>query len=368
MTKHHNLMSMGLLLWVAIACTSETKNISIEKYQVTHPVKTDTSYVSEYVGEIRSIQNVEIRNRLNGYLDQVMVDEGEDVRSGQVLFTINSNVYQQELLSGKAALNSIRAELKSAELELTNVRSLHSKSIASDTELELAISETEGLKARIEEAEAAVERARLMLSFTQIKAPFDGIINRIPYKKGSLIDEGVLLTSISNNDDMFVYFHVSERDYLDYVMDTQGSKENEVSLLLANDKMYPHKGRIETVEGEIDASTGNIAFRARFPNPEHILKHGGTGKILLKNTLGNAILIPQKCTFDRQEYLCVFVVDDENIVRVRTIVPLVRLPRLFAISSGLSTQDRIIYEGVQLVKEGEKILPEVVSFLDGFNQ
>lgn len=366
--KYYNILGMAVWLWLAISCSSKTKKVTIEAFQVTSPVKTDTSYVSEYVGEIRSIQNVEIRNRLNGFLEYVMVDEGDDVRGGQVLFTINSSVYQQELQSARATLNSVRAELKSTELELTNVRSLHSKSIASDTELELAVSKTEGLKARIEEAEATVERARLMLSFTQIKAPFDGIINRIPFKKGSLVEEGALLTSISNNDDMFVYFNVSERDYLDYVMDIQGNKEKEVSLVLANDKLYPHKGLIETVEGEIDPSTGNIAFRARFPNPDHILKHGGTGRIQLKNPLKNALLIPQKCTFDRQENLCVFVVDDENIVRVRTIVPLVRLPRLFVVSSGLSEQDRIIYEGVQLVKEGDKITPEVVSFLDGFNQ
>lgn len=368
MTKHFNMVCMTILQWTAISCASETKNISIEKYQVTHPVQTDTSYISEYVGEIRSIQNVEIRSRLNGYLEHVHVDEGDEVHGGQVLFTVNSSVYQQQLLSAKAALNSVKAELKSAALELTNVRSLHAKTIASDTELELAIAKAEGLKAKMEESEAAVELAQLMMAFTQIKAPFDGIINRIPHKKGSLIDEEMLLTSISNNDDMFVYFNVSERDYLDYVMDTKDKQEQEVFLILANDKTYPHKGRIETVEGEIDPSTGNIAFRARFRNPEYILKHGGTGKILLSNTLQNALLIPQKSTFDRQENLCVFVVDSDSIVRVRTIVPLMRLPRLFAISSGLSPQDRIIYEGVQLIEEGEKILPEAVSFLDGLNQ
>lgn len=366
--KYYSIIGRSILLWIAISCSSKTKNVTVESFQVTNPVKTDTSYVSEYVGEIRSIQNVEIRNRVSGYLEQVAVDEGEEVRSGQVLFTINSSVYQQELQSARAALNSVLAELKATELELTNVKSLHAKSIVSDTELELAISKSEGLKAKMAEAEAEVERARLMVSFTKIKAPFDGIINRIPFKKGSLTEEGALLTSISNNEDMFVYFNVSERDYLDYVMDAQKSKEREVSLVLANDKTYPYKGLIETVDGEIDPSTGNIAFRARFPNPDHVLRHGGTGRILLNNPLKNALLIPQKSTFDRQENLCVFVVDEENIVRIRNIIPLVRLPRLYAISSGLSPQDRIIYEGVQLVKEGDKIDPEAVSFLDGFKQ
>lgn len=368
MTKHHNMVCMTILLWMAISCAPETKTTTIEKYQVTHPVLTDTSYVSEYVGEIRSVQNVEIRSRLNGYLEQIHIDEGQEVHSGQVLFTVNSSVYQQQYLSAKAALGSTRAALKSAELELANVKSLHAKSIASDTELELAEANTEGLKAKLEEAEAAVELARLMSSFAQIKAPFDGIVNRIPNKKGSLIDEGTLLTSISNFDQMFVYFNVSEREYLDYVMDPKKNQEPEVSLVLANDKIYPHKGRIETVEGEIDPATGNIAFRASFPNPDHILKHGGTGRILLKNTLQNALLVPQKSTFDRQENLCVFVVDKDSIVRVRNVVPLMRLPRLFAVSSGLTTQEKIIYEGVQLVREGEKIMPELVSFLDGFNQ
>lgn len=362
------MVCMTILLWMAISCAPETKNISIETYQITHPIQTDTSYVSEYVGEIRSIQNVEIRSRLNGYLEQIHIDEGQEVRSGQVLFTINNSVYQQQYLSAKAALGSTRAALKSAELELVNMKSLHTKNIASDTELELAEANMEGLKAQLEEAEAAVELARLMASFAQIKAPFDGIVNRIPNKKGSLIDEGTLLTSISNFDQMFVYFNVSEREYLDYVMDPKKNRDQEVSLVLANDKIYPHKGKIETVEGEIDPATGNIAFRASFPNPDHILKHGGTGRVLLKNTLQNALLIPQKSTFDRQENLCVFVVDEDSIVRVRNIVPLMRLPRLFAVSSGLSPHDKVIYEGVQLVKEGEKITPELVSFLDGFNQ
>ncbi len=358
---------MGVWLGILISCTSETKNVSIETFQVTQPVQIDTSYLTEFVGEIRSIQNVEVRSRLEGYLEQVHKDEGAEVRNGQVLFTINSSVYQQELLSAKAALNSVKTELKSAELELNNTRLLHSKTIVSETELELAISKTEGLKAKMEETEAAVERAQLMLSFSNVKAPFDGIISRIPYKKGSLVEEGTLLTTISNNKEMFVYFNVSELYYLDYVMDIYGNKEKEVSLVLANDKLYPHKGRIETLDSEIDPSTGNIAFRARFPNPENILKHGGTGRIQLNNTLKNALLIPQKCTFDRQENLCVFVVDKDSIVHVRTIIPKLRLPHLYALSSGLSTDDRIVYEGVQLVKEGDKIIPEAVSFLD-FNK
>jgi len=367
MIKHLKMVCIAGLLWVAISCTSENKHNSIEKYQVTHPVQTDTSIVSEYVGEIRSIQNVQIRSRLEGYLEEIHVDEGNVVEQGQLLFSINSSVFQQQLESARAVLNSVISELKSAELELVNVKSLHARQISSDTELKLAMAKVEGLEARKEDAETSVTLASLRLSFSQVKAPFKGIINRLPHKKGSLIDEGALLTSISNNDEMFVYFNVSEHDYLNYVMNGHGEEEQTVSLVLANDRLYPYEGRIETVEGEIDPSTGNIAFRARFQNPDNILRHGGTGKIQLRNTLKQAILIPQKSTFNRQENLCAFVVGQDSIVQVRNIVQMARLPHLFAVQSGLTTQDRIIYEGIQHIMEGDKVIPEVVSFSQQFN-
>ncbi len=190
---------------------------------------------------------------------------------------------------------------------------------------------------------------------------FDGVINRIPYKAGSLVDEGALLTTISNNKEVFAYFNVSEREYLEITSHKNAERKSDVSLMLANNQLYPQKGTIETVEGEFDKTTGNIAFRARFANPDDILKHGSSGKILLNRDFKNAMLIPQKSTFEVQENVYVFIIDKNNVVQLRKIVTPVRLSQLYVVSSGLSADDKFIYEGIQKVKEGDKIVPETVQ-------
>lgn len=165
-----------------------------------------------------------------------------------------------------------------------------------------------------------------------------------------------MLTSISDNREIFAYFHLSEIDYLNYI----GNEEKEtktVVLKLANNDLYPHKGKIETIESEFDRETGNIAFRARFPNPEAILKHGANGKIVINKILKNALIIPQKSTFEIQDQLYVFVVDKDNMLRQRKIVPKMRFTDFYAVESGLTKNDRIVFEGVENAKDGAKIEP-----------
>lgn len=361
MKKNALVLSIGAMIILA-SCSTNTKTETENKFQVIHPLVMDTSYQTEYVAEINALQNVEVRTRIKGFVENIYVDEGQTVRQGQVLFTVSSKEYQQYLQKAKALFQNAVAELKSAEIELENTQHLLNKNIVAKTELEMMKAKVDALKAKVAEAQSEKEQTELNLSFAEIKAPFDGIINRIPNKVGSLVEEGTLLTTISNNKEMFAYFNVSEKDYLDYAVSTEQGKSKEVSLMLANNTLYTHKGIIETTESEFDKNTGTIAFRAKFPNPKNILRHGATGKILVTNVLKNAMLIPQKSTFDRQENLCVFVVDSLGTVQVRKITPLLRLPHLFAVGSGLSPQDKILYEGVQLVKEGDKISTETVSF------
>ncbi|MCB0455221.1 MAG: efflux RND transporter periplasmic adaptor subunit [Aequorivita sp.] len=368
--KNPTLAITVLVSILVASCTSggkdETK--TPEKFKVINPLVKDTVYTNEYVAEINAFQNVEIRARVNGFIENIHVDEGQTVYKEQLLFTISSKEYLQNLQKSKAILQNAVAELKSAEIELENTKKLLEKNIVSDTELEMMKAKVDAMKAKVAEAQSDEEQAKLNLSFAQIKAPFDGIINRIPNKVGSLVDEGTLLTTISNNKEVFAYFNVSEKDYLNYAVSSEQGKSKEVSLMLANNTLYSHKGIIETTESEFDKNTGTIAFRAKFPNPKNILRHGATGKILVTNTLKNAMLIPQKSTFDRQENLCVFIVDSLGTVQARKITPLLRLPHLFAVGSGLSPQDKILYEGVQLVKEGDKISTETVSFSQVINR
>lgn len=359
MKKNALVLSIGAMIILA-SCSTNTKTETENKFQVVSPLIMDTTYQNQYVADINALQNIELRTRIKGFIENIYVDEGQTVHKGQLLFTISSKEHQQDLLKAKAIFQNAVAELKSAEIELENTKKLLEKNIVSDTELEMMKAKVDAMNAKVAEAQSDEEQAKLNLSFAEIKAPFDGIINRIPNKAGSLIEEGTLLTAISNNKEVFAYFNVSEKDYLEYAISKEQGKSKEVSLILANGTLYSHIGIIETTESEFNKSTGNIAFRARFPNPEQILKHGSSGKILVKTELKNAMLIPQKSTFEIQENLYVYIVDNDNTVQIRKIIPSVRLPHLFAVSSGLSSQDKIIYEGIQRVKEGDKIIPEQV--------
>ncbi|HEU4552175.1 MAG TPA: efflux RND transporter periplasmic adaptor subunit [Chitinophaga sp.] len=318
---------------------------AISKYTVTSPVKLDTSFTKEYVSQIRSVRNIEIRAQEKGYLQNTYVDEGQFVKAGQLLFRIMPKMYEAELLKAQA-------EAKAAEVELQNATTLVDKNIISKNEQTVA-------QARLDQAKAEIALAKLHLSFTEIRAPFDGTIDRIPKKLGSLIDEGELLTSLSDNSQMFAYFNVSEPEYLDYKTDSK--VHSKVSLLLANNRPLPYKGDVETVESEFDSETGNIAFRARFPNPDRLLKHGETGKVLMTIPVKDAIIIPQKATYEIQDKKYVFVVDKNNVIRSRNIAISGEMPDLYVVQKGISENDKILLEGVQKVKEDDKINYEYQS-------
>jgi len=365
--KHSTKMMMALLMsaqtsFLLVSCAHEKKSeAAAENFPVTTPQVADAAVEQDYVAEIQALQNVELRSRVKGYLDHIYVDEGKTVQQGQPLFSISSQEYQEELTKASAELKSAIADVKTAEVELTNTKLLVDKNVVAQTELDLAQAKLDALKAKVDEATANESAARLNLSYTVIKAPFDGIINRIPYKAGSLIDEGTLLTTISNDKQMYAYFNVSEEEYLNFQKDSELNNNTQVSLVLADNQVYPLKGVIETVEGEIDKSTGNIAFRARFDNPNQILKHGASGKILITKTVKNAIMIPQKSTVEVQEKTYVYVVDKNNVVQMRSITPKARLENSYIVESGLQPTDRIVYEGLLQLKDGEKIVPKTIA-------
>lgn len=346
---------------VALSCSFDKEKKQSEKFTVTRPIIIDTVYYIDYVSDIHSVKNVEIRSRVKGYVESILVDEGMSVKKGQILFRISDQEYKEDLLKAKANLKNAIAEAKSAELNLQNVKVLVDKNVVSRTELDMATAKLDALNANIDEAKSHEVSAQLKLAFTEVRAPFDGIIDRIPNKAGSLIDEGTLLTTLSDNSEVFAYFNVSEKEYLDFTSDRSGSYSKSVSLILANNEEHPYKGQVETIEGEFDNSTGSIAFRARFPNPDKVLKHGSSGKIRLKRTVQNALVIPQKSTFEIQDRMFVYVVDKDNVVQMRGIQPKLRIPHLYILESGITANDKFIYEGIQDVREGEEIAPEFVS-------
>jgi membrane fusion protein (multidrug efflux system) len=330
----------GLLYQTSCTSKKEAKE-EAGKYTATSALKMDTSFTKEYVSQIRSVRNIEIRAQEKGYLQDIYVDEGQFVKAGQLLFRIMPKIYEAELLKSQA-------EASAAEIELQNAKTLVDKNVISKNEQAMA-------QAKLDQAKAEIALAKLHLSFTEIRAPFDGTLDRIPLKLGSLIAEGDLLTSLSDNSQMFAYFNVSEPEYLDYETNTKGRGNSKVGLLLANNRPLQYKGQVETIEGEFDNATGNIAFRARFPNPDKLLKHGETGKVLMTLPLKDALVIPQKATYEIQDKLYVFVIDKNNVVKSKNITIKGQIPDLYIIESGLSEDDRILLEGVQKVKDDDKI-------------
>lgn len=310
-------------------------------YPVTSPVQMDTVINKEFVSQIRSERNIEIRALEKGFLEKIYVDEGQHVQAGQVLFRIMPQLYQADVLKAKA-------EVAQAEIELQNASTLAKSNVVSINEKRMA-------KAKLDAAKAELNLAQTHLSFTTIRAPFSGIIDRLPLKLGSLVDEGDLLTSLSDNGGIFAYFNVSEPEYLNYQTHSAERGNNQVSLIMANGETFPNKGIIQTIEGEFDNETGNIAFRAKFPNSNQLLRNGETGKIQMTLPLKNALIIPQKATYEIQDQKYVFVVGKDGVARSKNIKVSYELPDIYVVSEGLDVGDKILLEGVQKVKDDQKV-------------
>lgn len=352
---------IALVISVAILASCDNSHNSTKKnesYPTINPIIKDTVFTQDYVADIHAIQNVEIRARIKGFIDKIHIDEGKAVQAGQLLFTISSQEFKQALLRAESQLKNAIADTKIAEVQVNNTRTLVDQKIVSKSELDMAIAKLEAEQANIEEAQSAVSSALLNLSYASVRAPFSGMINRLPLKTGSLVDEGTLLTTISNYKEVFAYFNLSEKQYLNILKTKDNSHENEVKLVLADGQLFPYSGTIETAESEIDKSTGNLAFRARFKNPDLILRHGSSGKVMLETKLTKAMLIPQKAVFEVQDNEYLYIVNAKNIVELRKVTISHRLNHFYVVESGLKATDMVIYEGIQKVKEGDKIKPK----------
>ncbi len=365
MIKHNYFQKIIFILFFA-GCTAngnEEQNDEKPVFPVIEVFSDNVDLDIDYVADMHAAQNVEIRARVEGYLEEILVDEGRQVKKGQLLFKINDQEYRSELARAQAAIKTAEAEAKAAELEKERVKLLVDKGVVSKTELDLAEAKLLAAIAKIDEAKAAESATAVKLANTLIRSPFDGIIDRIPYKVGSLINEGTLLTTVSDISTVNAYFNVSEIEYLHYLKKRKDSTNHytEVTLYLADGSEYPEKGKIETMESEIEESTGSIAFRARFKNPGGILKHGSSGRIRLKNTLKTAIIIPQKSVVEIQDKNYVFLLQKDNTVKMKSFLPKARKGHFYVVEKGLMPGEKIIYEGVLNLKEGMEIFPNYLS-------
>ena len=251
--------------------------------------------------------------------------------------------------------------MKAAEVELENVWGLVSKDISSQAEFDMLKAKVDALSARVEEATSHRDQAALNLGFSRIKAPYRGRINRVPYKVGSMVKPEDVLTTITDNNEMFAYFHLSELEFFNLRPELRDSSLRRVTLMLPNGEAYTHPGYIEIAESEFDQGTGNIALRARFPNPERTLRHGSNAKVLLRRTVPSALLVPQRSTFEVQDKLYVLVVKADSTVEQRNISIAFRLPDLYVVANGLAPEEHIVFEGVQRLRQGDRIVPQPIA-------
>ncbi|HLV22115.1 MAG TPA: efflux RND transporter periplasmic adaptor subunit [Polyangiaceae bacterium] len=325
------------------------------------PVATAASstvqHEREYVGELHAVRYAEIRSRVNGQLERLAVDEGQQVEKDQLLFAIAATELRQEMLKARASTKRFAAELDLAQIERANTRTLFEKDIVSAAEVALADSRIESLQAGLEEAKANEKQATINAAYSQIRAPFPGTINRILKRAGAQVAEGDLLTTLSDASEVYAYFPVSEREYLEHRAAPGADGPERVQLKLADGRLHPHPGVIDAVDSQVDQRTGTLAFRARFPNPDGVLKHGSSGKVVLSTSIAEALVVPQKATFEVQGQLYVYAVDEDNKAHARKIVPKLRLDDAFVIAAGLTAEDRFVLEGVQKVKDGSQLDP-----------
>lgn len=318
------------------------------KIVVTHPQVIDITLEQPYVCQIHSRRHIEVCALEKGYLQEILVKEGQRVKKGDLLFKILPTLYQ-------ARLDAEMAEAKLAELEFNYTKTLADKNVVSQNEVML-------LEAKLAKARANAQMAKAELDFTNIVAPFDGIVDRLHEQLGSLISEGDMLTTLSDNSVMWVYFNVPEAAYLDYMETIDKKNEEErIELVLANGKKFQQPGKIGAIEAKFNNQTGNIPFRADFPNPDGILRHGQTGTIMISKVHKDAIVIPQRATFEILDKRYVFVVDEENVVHQRLIKVEHEKDDIFIVASGITSMDKIVLDGVRDMNEGKKIEFEVAK-------
>lgn len=336
-----------LILFVSSCAHKKEAHKEESEFQITSPLIKDTTITIEYVSQIRSIRHIEIMAQERGYLEKIFVDEGQQVQKGELLFQIMPNLYEAEQQKAQAEVNF-------AQIEYNNTKDLATENIVSMNELAMA-------KAKLDQAQAALNLANTHLEFTKIRAPFNGIIDRFHVREGSLLEEGEILTELSDNSQMWVYFNVPEAEYLDYKVKLDKNNPVKVNLMLANNKMFNHSGLLETIEADFNNETGNIPFRATFSNPEGLLRHGETGNILISTKLNNALIIPQKATFEILDKKFVYVVDSNNVLHAKQVQIAEELQHLFIIKGGLNESDKILLEGLRKVRENDHISPKFVA-------
>lgn len=326
---------------------------------------SETTFV-EYPASIQGAVDLEIRPQVSGTLDQIYVNEGALVQKGQPLFKINPMPFQEALNNAKALLHASEAAVINAQLEVEKLTPLVKNKVVSDFQLKSAKATQQAALANVEQAKAGVASANINLGYTLIKAPVTGYVGRLPKKQGSLVSTSDMaaLTQLSDTHEVHVYFALGEDDFVAFNAKYAGRTVAEklkslpgVDLVLADNSVYQLKGKVDMIDGQFDKQTGSIALRATFANKEGLLRSGNTGKIRLSLQHENAILVPQASTVEVQDKMFVFTVNDSNKVSKQPISIMGTSGTNYLVSHGLKSGDRIVFDGIDKLKEGDVIQP-----------
>lgn len=359
-------IGIAMMIIILISCgnNSQTTNqqATVQEYPVMVMSEQDANMQSVYPATVRGQEDIEIKPRVDGNIEAIYVDEGSVVKTGQALFRINSPSSEQSLTSARAAVNSEKARVNTAKVDVERYRPLAEKGIVSEVQLQTYVNAYQTALATLEQAEATLKNAEATMSWTTVTSPVDGVVGSIPYRTGSLVNSSNTLTSIANTGNVYAYFSLNERKLMDFMDGIEGSTQSEkiknmpaVSLVLADGSTYEEKGRIETITGTVDITTGSANFRAEFPNKSGKLRSGTSGKVIIPKTLSEVFVIPQKATLSQQDKILVYKVEGDSVKQQLISVQTMPNGQDYAVTHGLSNGDKIVSDGIATLRDGVKI-------------
>jgi len=335
-----------------------------QEYKTTVLSEQDVDLETVYPVTIKGQEDIEIRPRIDGFIDAVYVDEGAIVRKGQTLFKINSPSAEQALRTAKATVESATAQVSTAQLNVDRFKPLADQGIVSKVQLDTYQNSLLTAKSSLAQAQAQLDNAQAQMGWTNVSSPVDGVVGTINYRQGSLVNNSNALTTVSSTGNVFAYFSLNEKELVSLLADlpgkTQAEKINnlpEVSLKMADGTIYSEKGKIRTISGQVNVSTGSANFRAEFLNPNGVLRSGFSGNLSIPKHIDNAIVIPQAATFTKQnKYLTYRVMNDS--IAVQTLIDVTATPdgKSYVVTKGLSVNDRIVTDGIASLSDSTKII------------
>jgi membrane fusion protein (multidrug efflux system) len=333
------------------------------EYPVVTVGTSSTTMQSTYPANIKGVQDVEIHPKVQGFITQINVKEGQTVSAGEVLFVLDNVTYQAQVRQAQAQVNTNTATLNTAKLTYENSQKLFESGVIGDYELKSSKNSYESAVAGLAAAQANLASAKEMLSFCYVKSPAAGVVGSLPFKVGTLVSASNTLTTVSNISSMEVYFSMTEKDVLSMAKDAGGlngaiQAMPAVNLKLADGTMYGHEGRVTKMSGVIDVATGSVQIIAVFPNPDKVLKSGGSGAIIIPKSNSDAIIIPQSCVSEVQDKKFVYILDKDNKVKYTEIkVDPQNDGNNYIVTEGLKTGDKYVTNGITKLSDGMEIVP-----------